>query len=185
VGAIGFGIFMATPVLYCDVSDIHLLPRRDKAWVGLAGTAMDIVFLALLIGVAGADPSVMKVYWLSLLAVLLNLVPFYRNDGYWVINDLAGSDDLLKESLRAFGARSARPRDWAMVGFTTSCVVAVLTLASAFALEFGPRQVVEAAGLLPTFPGAMLAGVTALQYVALVFGALGAARALRRLAPTW
>jgi hypothetical protein len=145
---------------------------------------MDVVFLALLIGVGGSDLSVMKVYWLSLLAVLLNLVPFYRNDGYWVINDLAGSDDLLKESLQAFASRSARLRDWVMLGFTASCVLGVFALCCAFALEFGPRQLVEAAGLLPAFPGVMLASITALQYTTLVFGVLGAAKALRRLAST-
>jgi len=182
VGPIGFGIFMATPVLYCDVSDIHLLPRKAKAWVGMAGTAMDVAFLALLISVGGADLGVLKVYWLSLLAVLLNLVPFYRNDGYWVINDLAGSDDLLKESVRAFASRKPRWRDAAMLGFTASCVIAVLALGGAFALELGPCQVAEAVSLLPSFPGVMLAGVTTLQYTSLVFGALGAAKALRQVA---
>lgn len=44
VGAIGYGVFITTPVLYCDVSDIHLLPRKAQAFVGLAGIAMDIVF---------------------------------------------------------------------------------------------------------------------------------------------
>ncbi|HJV96684.1 MAG TPA: hypothetical protein VJ608_11635, partial [Albitalea sp.] len=81
VGGIGFGIFITTPVLYCDVSDIHLLPRKSKALVGLAGVAMDFFLLALFVTVVGAHPSAMKIYWLSLAAMLLNLVPFYRNDG--------------------------------------------------------------------------------------------------------
>ncbi|MBT9459667.1 MAG: hypothetical protein IV097_23830 [Burkholderiaceae bacterium] len=103
VGAIGFGIFMTTPVLYCDVSDIHLLPRRAKAMVGLAG----------------GDIGVMKVFWLSLVAIAFNLVPFYRNDGFWVLNDLAGTDDLLKQSLAACEAGRAKVGQWA--SGCTSC----------------------------------------------------------------
>lgn len=53
VGPSGFGIFVATPVMYCDVSNVHLLPRADKARVGLAGTAMDILFLSALVFFGG------------------------------------------------------------------------------------------------------------------------------------
>jgi len=176
VGAIGYGVFIGTPVLYCDVSDIHLLPRRSKAIVGLAGTAMDIVLLALFIVIGGTDASVVKVYWLSMAAVLLNLVPFYRNDGYWVMNDLAGTSDLLKESLQACWSGTARTRDWLMLGFTALCVIGVLLLAIAFALQFGPEQLAEAAVLLPSFAGVVLALVTTLQYAALGFGAFAAAK---------
>lgn len=181
VGAIGFGIFMTTPVLYCDVSDIHLLPRRAKAMVGMAGTVMDIVFLTLMVGLAGSDIGVMKVFWLSLVAIAFNLVPFYRNDGFWVINDLAGTDDLLKQSLAACKTGAAKLRDWALLAFMASCVLAIALLGWIFATEAGPVQVADVVRLMPSFPGFVLALVTGLQYAALVFGLLSAVKLLPRL----
>ena len=178
VGAIGYGVFMATPVLYCDVSDIHLLPRRKKALVGLAGTAMDIVALALLLALWGTELSVVKVYWLSMIAVLLNLLPFYRNDGYWVLNDLAGTSDLLKQALHACRCGRARASDWAIVVFMAACVAGIAALGLAFAVEFGPQQIAEAMLLGPSFAGAVLALVTALQYGALGFGMFSGAKTL-------
>ena len=180
VGAIGYGVFITTPVLYCDVSDIHLLPRKSKAFVGLAGIAMDIVFLALLAAIAGSEPVVMKIYWISLVAVLLNLVPFYRNDGYWVLNDLAGSDDLLKQSLASAKSGRAKPGEWAMLAFTSACLAGVVWLAVTFARELGPQQLAEAWYLMPAAPGVVLCAITALQYAALVFGLLGAVKAAQR-----
>jgi hypothetical protein len=182
VGAIGYGVFMATPVLYCDVSDIHLLPRCKKALVGLAGTAMDIVALALLLALGGAELSVVKVYWLSMIAVLLNLLPFYRNDGYWVLNDLAGSSDLLKQSLHACLSGKGRVSDWAVLAFMATCVAGIAALGIAFAVEFGPQQIAEAMLLRPSFAGAVLVLVTALQYGALVFAIFGAVKTLQRAA---
>lgn len=181
VGAIGYGVFITTPVLYCDVSDIHLLPRKAKAFVGLAGIAMDIVFLALLASLAGTQLIVMKIYWISLLAVLLNLVPLYRNDGYWVLNDMAGTDDLLKQSLDAAMTGRAKPGEWAMLGFTAACLAGLVALGVAFAQELGPRQLAEAWHLLPAAPGVVLGVITSLQYAALVFGLYTGARAAHRL----
>jgi hypothetical protein len=177
VGAIGYGVFITTPVLYCDVSDIHLLPRRSKALVGLAGIAMDIVFLALLAGLAGSELIVMKVYWISLVAVLLNLVPFYRNDGFWVLNDLAGSDDLLKQSLAAVRRGRATVGEWAMLGFTAACLVGVAWLGVVFARDLGPQQLADAWHHLPAAAGVVLGVITSLQYAALVFGLLSAVKA--------
>ena len=181
VGAIGYGVFITTPVLYCDVSDVHLLPRRAKAFVGLAGIAMDIVFLALMASVAGSHLIVMKIYWISLLAVLLNLVPFYRNDGYWVLNDLAGTDDLLKQSFKALMTGRAKPSEWAMLGFTAVCLAGVVALGVTFATELGPQQLAETRQLLPAASGVVLGAITALQYAALVFGLSAGVKALQRV----
>jgi hypothetical protein len=180
VGAIGVGVFVVTPVLFCDVSDIHLLPRRRKALVGLGGTAMDVLALGGLVAAGGAAPVVAKLYWFSLSAVLLNLLPFYRNDGYWILNDLAGGRDLLRDALRACRAGTARLRDRALVGFTGLCGAGLLALAAMFALRAGPAQLAAAARLGPGADGALLALVTLAQYAAVAFGAVSLARAAWR-----
>jgi hypothetical protein len=181
VGGIGCGVFITTPVLYCDVSDIHLLPRRDKAAVGMAGTAMDLVVLALWAAVGGATPLVMKIYAVGMIGVLLNVLPFYRNDGYWVLNDLAGGRDLLKQALQAARAGRATAAQRLLLGFTACGLATLIALATAFALHYGPQQVAEVMLRWPEFPAVVLAGITALQYAALVFGVLAATRMWIRL----
>ena len=185
VGAIGFGVFVVTPVLFCDVSDIHLLPRRHKALVGLGGTAMDVLALGALVALGGPAAVVAKLYWFSLAAVLLNLLPFYRNDGYWVLNDLAGGRDLLREALGACRAGRARARDRALVGFTGLCGAALLVLGGVFAFGAGPVQLAAAVRPGAGVGGALLALVTIAQYAAVAFGTGALARAAQRAWRDW
>lgn len=192
VGAIGCGIFLATPVLYCDVSDVHLLSRRAKAAVGLAGTVMDLIVLALLplaapIAAALGQPlapdlagSLSKLHQLSLLAVLANLLPFYRNDGFWVLNDLCGSQDLLRQSLAALGRRRLRLAEALLLAFCAICAGLGVALSLAFAGHYGPQQLARAMLLGANIDGLVLAGLTLLQYAALVFACHGLLRLLWR-----
>jgi hypothetical protein len=180
VGAIGVGVFVVTPVLFCDVSDIHLLRRRHKVLVGLGGTAMDVLALGTLVAFGGAAPVVAKLYWFSLSAVLLNLLPFYRNDGYWVLNDLVGGRDLLRDALHACRAGTARVRDRALLGFTGLCGTGLLALAAVFAFGAGPAQLAAAARPGAGADGMLLALVTLAQYAAVAFGATALAGIARR-----
>src|SRR5262249_22614794 len=128
VGGIGFGVFVMTPVLYCDVSDIHLLSRKSKATIGIAGTVVDLVFLATWALLAGDGLLASKAYLIGMLSVLLNLLPFYRSDGYWVLSDLAGRRDLFEHGLRALRAGAVRPLDAAVLGVTAGCALAAVGL---------------------------------------------------------
>jgi hypothetical protein len=180
VGGIGCGVFVIAPVLWCDVSDVHLLSRRRKAIVGGAGTAADMIVLAALVACGGGAAIVAKLYALNLVAVALNLLPLYRNDGYWIVNDLAGGRDLLRDAARAVVAGRARTSDWAWVAFAGLCIAAAAALALGFALRLGPRQLADALRLLPESGGVMLLGVTLLQYAAVAFGAVSGGRAMAR-----
>ena len=181
VGGIGFGLFVMTPVLYCDVSDVHLLSRKSKATIGIAGAVVDLVFLATWALLAGDTVLASKVYLIGMFSALLNLMPFYRSDGYWVLSDLAGRRDMLEHSLRAMRAGTMRPMDAAVLGFTACCVLAAAGLATGFALRWGPQQMAEAALHWPEFPAAVLVAITTLQYAAVVFGMLGVVRLVQRI----
>lgn len=180
VGGIGCGVFVIAPVLWCDVSDVHLLSRRRKAIVGGAGTAADMIVLAVLVAGGGGAAIVAKLYALNLVAVALNLLPLYRNDGYWIVNDLAGGRDLLRDAARAVAAGRARAGDWAWVAFAGLCIAAAAALALGFTLRLGPRQFADSIRLLPASGGVMLLGVTLLQYAAVGFGAVSGGRAIAR-----
>jgi hypothetical protein len=179
-GPIGFGIFFFAPVLYCDVSDIHLMPRMQKAVVGAAGTVFELLLLCVLVVIWGEEPAVLKMYWLSLLGLLLNMLPLYRSDGYWIVSDLAGSTNLLSASLAAMRRGEPRLADILLLGLTGAASVVLTALALRFAFVVGPRQWVEAGAAASAFAGSVLVAITMLQYLVLALTLWMLLRALRR-----
>ena len=98
-GGIGAGLLLVLPVLYCDVSAVGLLGRADKARVDLAGPVFQIAVAGLLATLAGALPPPVgaacgaAALW-SVLAAAWSLTPLFRADGFWLLTDLLGLDDL-------------------------------------------------------------------------------------------
>jgi hypothetical protein len=98
-GGIGAGLVAAVPVLWCDVSAVTLLGRGGRARVALAGPAFQAAFAGLLAlaGRAGAGAAAAAcgaaAAW-SLVAVAWSLLPVFRADGFWLLTDLLGVDDL-------------------------------------------------------------------------------------------
>jgi len=98
-GGIGLGLLFVIPVMFCDVTAVAALPRRERLRVNLAGVAFQqaaagLVFLAggVVAGEAGAG---LRLAALSgLLAIGWSLLPFVRTDGYWLLCDLLGRHDL-------------------------------------------------------------------------------------------
>ena len=98
-GGIGAGLLSVLPVLYCDVSAVGILGRADKARVDLAGPVFQIAVAGMLATAARALPppagSVCgaAAVW-SVLAAAWSLTPLFRADGFWLLTDLLGLDDL-------------------------------------------------------------------------------------------
>ncbi len=98
-GGIGAGLLLVLPVLYCDVSAVGLLGRADKARVDLAGPVFQIAVAGLLATAARALPPPAAAacgaaaLW-SVLAAAWSLTPLFRADGFWLLTDLLGLDDL-------------------------------------------------------------------------------------------
>jgi hypothetical protein len=185
VGGIGMGVFFVSPVMYCDVSDVHLLERRDKAKVAVAGVVFDLVFLAAALACFGAQWWMLKLYWLSVIGIALNLLPFYRNDGYWILNDLTGAHDLLSESVQAWRTGRWRAGDVLLLAFTGLCGAGLLALAWRFAIEIGPWQWHEALRTPDWFGRSALVGITLLQYAAAACTLGWTLRAALRAACVW
>ena len=96
-GALGAGIYVVWPVFYCDVTDAYRLGRAGRLRVDLGGIYFNGVF-ALICGglyfVTGYE-ALLFVVVLQHLAVLQQLLPLLRLDGYYVISDLTGVPDIL------------------------------------------------------------------------------------------
>ncbi|MGH8930341.1 MAG: metalloprotease [Egibacteraceae bacterium] len=107
VRQMGFMIFYLAPALFCDASDAWRFPHKhQRAVVGMAGIWVQTV-LAGLAGIALWLPvDAAAAAWLVSFALFnlglsaLNLIPFIRLDGYWVLAALTDVPNLRSRALR-------------------------------------------------------------------------------------
>jgi putative peptide zinc metalloprotease protein len=98
---VGIGLLYLQPVGYADVTESWIKPAGVRATVALGG----ILFQAVpLLGVAAAwivtQHHLLGAYALASLAgIALNLVPFVRLDGYWLLCHLLDQQNLRQRSL--------------------------------------------------------------------------------------
>jgi hypothetical protein len=150
-GGIGLGMYYAVPVLHSDVSRAWLLPRRARATVDLGGMYFQALFAgalcAVYLALGGAAWS--KAILFTDLALLLNLNPFLRMDGYWLVADLTGSLDLRESSLQRLRspARGAPARAGRGLGiYAVASLVYLLALSAWMAVSVLPRAMTTLAG---------------------------------------
>jgi putative peptide zinc metalloprotease protein len=141
-GRIGLGIFIVWPALFTNVTDSYRLSRRGRVRTDLGGvyfSALSIV--ALVIGYAATSfPALAAAAVLVAYVALIQLLPFVRLDGYFVVGDLLGIPDpmaLVRPALasllrRRKTNRALRPRVRLAVGvwlgLALPCVTAVLLM---------------------------------------------------------
>lgn len=117
VSSMGAALIVLWPVLYTDVTDgWKLSSRKERFFVSFAGVASELVVAAFAtIGWAFSPPGVIQsvcfiLATTSLLATLLvNLNPAVRFDGYYMLCDLWGIDNL---QTRAFAVTRWKYFDW-------------------------------------------------------------------------
>ncbi|MBK9304973.1 MAG: hypothetical protein IPM94_14140 [bacterium] len=117
-GAIGAGLFWLVPVLWCDVTEAALLPRRDRLRVDAAGVALQLPLGGLLLcaGRAWQRPELLGAGGAILTAVAWNALPFARTDAYWLLCDALGVPSLARALPAGAPMRARRIRMWWRVG---------------------------------------------------------------------
>ena len=100
-GGIGAGVLFVIPVLFADVTAVGALPRAGRIRVDVSGVVFQLAMGGVLMALAGwfkTVPSYASALTLAgssaLLAISWSLFPFIRSDGYWLLCDLLGLDDL-------------------------------------------------------------------------------------------
>ncbi len=96
VHEIGLLLLYFQPCFYCNVSDAYLLPRRQRLWVSFAGIYIELglwgaaTLVALLTDPAEMPGRVARLVAavVGLKALLLNLNPLIKLDGYYLLVDL-------------------------------------------------------------------------------------------------
>ncbi len=117
VPTIGVAFIVLWPILYTDTTDAwKLTSHRQRLWIGAAGilTELGLAALATLAWSFLPDgPARSAVFMLAtatwLLTLFINLNPFMRFDGYYLLSDLLGMSNLQE---RAFALARWRLREW-------------------------------------------------------------------------
>lgn len=118
-GPIGFAIYLIFPAFYTDVTPAWRLRRIDRIIVDLGGMYMSSLFatLALCMLVITGNHAFLLLTTAYDITIVLNLNPFIRMDGYWVLSDILGVPSLMMANrqvckwllLSAVGRSCARP----------------------------------------------------------------------------
>lgn len=97
---IGGGFYLFTPVYYADVTDIWRLKKWQRVVVNCAGMYFEIIFCTFLsiIGILLGQINLTFIAIFVCLHTFLNLNPFLRSDGYWVLSDITNKPNLLQHS---------------------------------------------------------------------------------------
>jgi putative peptide zinc metalloprotease protein len=131
-GVMGVGIYVVWPAFYTDVTDAYRLSRAGRLRTDLGGVYFNAVYALVMTGVyvaRGFEPVLLLVL-VQNFAILQQLLPLLRLDGYYIISDLTGVPDMLsriKPVLRSLiPRREADPRvtelkPWVRAAVTATC----------------------------------------------------------------
>jgi putative peptide zinc metalloprotease protein len=144
-GVLGAGIYLVWPVFYCDVTDAYRLGKAGRLRTDLGGIYFNGLFAlgcAGLYALTGWEPLLLLIL-LQHLAVLQQLLPFVRLDGYYVLSDLTGVPDILTRIRpilrgllpgRAGNRRVDELKPWVRVVVTLYVLVLIPLLAAVLVL---------------------------------------------------
>jgi putative peptide zinc metalloprotease protein len=95
-GVVGVGIYIVWPAFYTDVTDAYRLNKRGRLRTDLGGVYFNAIFALVVAAVyfaSGFEPLLLLVL-IQTFAILQQLLPLLRLDGYYIISDLTGVPDM-------------------------------------------------------------------------------------------
>ncbi len=95
-GVMGVGIYIVWPAFYTDVTDAYRLGRGGRLRTDLGGVYFNAIFALAMAGLYAAtrfEPLLLLVL-IQNFAILQQLLPLVRLDGYYIISDLTGVPDM-------------------------------------------------------------------------------------------
>ena len=156
-GVLGAGVYVVWPVFYCDVTDAYRLNKAGRLRTDLGGIYFNAIFAlgtAGLYAVTSFEPLLLIIV-LQNFAILQQLMPLLRLDGYYIVSDLTGVPDILNRvrpiltSLipgRAPDAKVSELKPWVRVAVTAYIValIPVMLFALVMMVLSAPRVVATA-----------------------------------------
>ena len=102
--SIGLGFYTIMPAMYTDLTDIWRLSSNKKVKINLSGIFIQLIINILIVSIINlTDEDLVqsiasKIYFVNSLLIILNLVPFLKFDGYWILSDFFGIPNLIPQS---------------------------------------------------------------------------------------
>lgn len=92
VPELGVGLYVLKPVLYADLTAAWELNRWQRVVINLGGVYFQMIIgmIMMAIYIAMPSPSLNLAIQLTAFALLYNLNPSLRFDGFWIMSDLMG-----------------------------------------------------------------------------------------------
>jgi putative peptide zinc metalloprotease protein len=99
-GSIGFGFYLLTPVMYADVSDAWKLNKKERILIDIAGLYMEglLMFVFFVIFLITKIDFFLYSSVIIVFNSFININPFLRFDGYWILSDLTNTYNLRESS---------------------------------------------------------------------------------------
>jgi putative peptide zinc metalloprotease protein len=96
---IGLGIYWGFPTFFADVTGAWVLPDRRKVVVDIAGLYFQLLYLGIVsaAGVAMGATLALGVVMATVPLMMHTLIPALKFDGYWVLNDFFGLNNLHRD----------------------------------------------------------------------------------------
>ncbi|HEX8036256.1 MAG TPA: hypothetical protein VF510_20530 [Ktedonobacterales bacterium] len=100
VRSMGVGIYLIYPALYTDVTDSYRLSRAAKVRTDLGGVYFHMLFALAIIVISKVTHIEFLLVTVLLIdfAIISQLTPIVRMDGYWMLCDLAGVPDFFSQA---------------------------------------------------------------------------------------
>lgn len=99
---IGFGFYIIFPVFFANVSKIWVLKRKDRITVNFGGIYFqliaNIILFIMLFIFSNHTSFILGIMKINVFVALYSLIPFIRNDGYWVYSDFFDIQNLNKRA---------------------------------------------------------------------------------------
>jgi len=110
---LGVGVYLTRPVLFADLTETWRLTRRQRVVTDLGGVYFQAILQLPLAAVAivTRNATLVATFEMITLTMVMNLNPFLRMDGYWVIVDYFRLTNVRRSALDGFKAlrRNAGP----------------------------------------------------------------------------
>lgn len=99
-GEIGFGIYFIFPVLYSNISSVWHADKQERIITNLAGIYMQLWCMLIFYGFYWFTQNTTSLYlaYFITLYSFIQIIPFIRSDGYWLLSDITSTPNLLEKS---------------------------------------------------------------------------------------
>lgn len=102
-GKVGLGIYLIFPVLYINLNEIWRLKKEKRVLINLGGIYFQLIsgIILIIIYLISKPDIIGSLIKVNFLIAMINLNPFIKLDGYWVLADFINNKDLYSHSNKA------------------------------------------------------------------------------------